>query len=139
MLEEPRQRAHGDRRRGDSPCVIEMFVGRREWLFVRPQDRQRNQPRSRVPSERVRLVRPVQVPQGARIPEKVMLGLLVIPNDLGERIGRLHTNGLLSTRLHLCAHAFSLPQSLTATSWEKQTVKEIPPRRRQAGNRTAAE
>ena len=57
--------------------------------MLRAEQRQGRQLRSVIPTEGIRLVRPIQVAQCARIPIEMMLGLKMIPDDLIDGIGPL--------------------------------------------------
>ena len=114
-LEEARQRECADRGARDRPRPIEVFVGRRWRCVIRLQTRQGDERRPLVASKRIGLVRPVQAAERARIPEEVMLGLLVVAHDRAQGIAWLRA--LNRVFLRRIVHALHLPILRTADLW----------------------
>src|SRR5437879_8985051 len=90
VFDQARKRAERDWRARHGPQTVQVFVRRRERLLVQAQDRQVHKGGALVSSERVRLVRPVQVAERTGVAVEVMLGLFVIPHHAFKLLDVVH-------------------------------------------------
>ena len=106
----------GNRLYLDRRSLIDRLIQRRDGRRIRLEQREPQQRRALKAPEGVRLVRPIEIPQRARIPVEMMLGLNVVPNDSIEPISRAPVGG------HWLVGAHTLAASLLSRAKKSKRI-----------------
>src|SRR6267378_2438354 len=109
-FKESGKRSYVERLAGNRPRLVDGVIGRRLWLFVWLQQRQRNERCPFKSTKWIRLIGPIEIPKRTSIAVEMMLGLDVIVNHAIDGIGR-HSLDWFAVQGDVCGHRNSPSQS----------------------------